>query len=58
MFLKLYRPQLIIYFVMSLIVGGLIAIGNGLIRGIGFSIVCMVFLSLYSYFSYKKKIFK
>ncbi len=55
MFLKLYRPQLIIYFVMSLIVGGLIAIGDGLIRGVGFSIVCMAFLTLYSYFSYKKK---
>lgn len=58
MFVKLYKTQLITYLALSVIVGWLIAIENGLIRGAGFSIVCMIFLTSYSYFSYKKQISK
>ncbi len=58
MFIKLYRTQLLVYFVMVVILGGMIAIDNGVLRGAGFSTSCFIFLTLYSYFSYKKQISK
>jgi hypothetical protein len=43
---------------MSAVVGGLLAIENGIVRGSGFTITCFIFLTLYSYYTYKKKISK
>jgi hypothetical protein len=58
MFIKLYKIQLLVYLVMAVIVGGIIAIDNGVVRGAGFAIACFIFLTLFSYFSYKKQISK
>jgi len=57
-FFRLHKVQLIAYFLLSLICGGVISIENGLIRGLGFTVVCLIFLISISYFSYRKSISK
>ena len=57
-FFRLHKVQLIAYFLLSLICGGVISIENGLIRGLGFTVLCLVFLTSISYFSYRKSISK
>lgn len=58
MFVKLYKTQLIVYLVMSIIVGGMIAIDNGVVRGAVFAVACFIFLTLYSFLSHKKQMSK
>jgi hypothetical protein len=57
-FFRLYKVQMITYLLLSLICGGVISIENGLFRGLGFTVVCLVFLISISYFSYRKSILK
>ncbi|GAA5134725.1 hypothetical protein GCM10025767_11400 [Thalassotalea piscium] len=57
-FFRLYKVQIIVYLILSFICGGVISIENGLIRGVGFSVVCSFFLIFISYISYRKSISK
>ncbi|CAM3411585.1 DUF1328 domain-containing protein [Shewanella violacea] len=57
-FFRLYKVQIIVYLLLLLVCGGFISIENGLLRGLGFSVVCLVFLCVISYISYRNSISK
>jgi hypothetical protein len=57
-FFKLYRTQLLAYFVLTSLVGGLLSIESGLLRGMAFTIGCFLFLAAVSYGTYRKHLSK
>ncbi|SFR54609.1 hypothetical protein SAMN04488070_1859 [Pseudidiomarina maritima] len=57
-FFKLYKLQLIVYFALAALVGGLISVESGLFRGFAFSIGCFLFLTVISYITYRKNLSK
>ena len=55
-FISLYSAAIITVFIMSLILGSLIAVESGLVRGILFGISMMVFIIVCFYISFIKTI--
>jgi hypothetical protein len=53
-FLRLFKAQIILYLVFSLVVGGLISIENGLLRGVFFTMFVFGLGVFTSYYNYRK----
>ena len=57
-FFKLYKTQLLVYFALASLVGVLLSIENGVFRGIAFTLGCFLFLTVISYVTYRKHLYK
>jgi hypothetical protein len=57
-FFRLFRTQLMVYFALTSLVGGLLSIEGGVFRGMAFTIGCFFFLTAVSYGTYRKHLSK